>query len=98
MDPYHSWKLADCDGPNGLNRLRVSVDRGCLQGGVLSPLLWSLVVDRLLECFSGECLYTQGYTDDLALLTTGKFPSTVPELMLRALNIVQRWCRAICQS
>jgi hypothetical protein len=24
-----------------------SVTRGCLQGGILSPLLWSLVVDEL---------------------------------------------------
>jgi hypothetical protein len=28
--------------------LKASVARGCPQGGVLSPLLWSLVVDDLL--------------------------------------------------
>jgi hypothetical protein len=28
--------------------LRVSTVRGCQQGGVLSPLLWCLVVDKLL--------------------------------------------------
>jgi hypothetical protein len=29
-------------------RLKVSVGQECLQGGVLSPLPWSLVVDGLL--------------------------------------------------
>jgi hypothetical protein len=35
----------------------------------------------------------EGYTYDLALLITGKFPSTGSELMQRAQNIVHRWCR-----
>jgi hypothetical protein len=70
-------------------RIRVYVDQGCPQGGVLSPLLWSLVVDTVIAWLNREGLYTQGYADDLALLITGKFPSTVSELMQRALNIVQ---------
>jgi hypothetical protein len=57
--------------------MRVSVDWGFWQGGVLSPLLWSLVVDVFLTQLSEESLYTKGYTDDLALLITGTFPSTV---------------------
>jgi hypothetical protein len=34
--------------------LRVSASRGCPQVGVLSPLLWSLVVDDLLWELSDE--------------------------------------------
>jgi hypothetical protein len=58
------------------------------------------VKDRLLTWLNREGLYTHGCTDDLALLRTGKFCSTVSELMQRTLNIVQSWCRAeeVCQS
>jgi hypothetical protein len=45
-------------------------------------------VDGLLERLNRGGLYTQGYVDDLALLITGKFLSTVSELMQRALNVV----------
>jgi hypothetical protein len=75
-------------------RLRVSVNQGCLQDGVLSPVQWSLVVDGLPAQLNREGLYTQDKADDLALLTTGKFPITLLELMEKALNIGQSWCKA----
>jgi hypothetical protein len=53
-------------------RSRVSVDRESPQRGVLSPVLWSPVLDGHLARFSREGLYTQGYADDLALLLNGK--------------------------
>jgi hypothetical protein len=40
-------------------RLRVSVGWGCPHGGVLSLLLWSLVVDGLLAWLNKECLCMQ---------------------------------------
>jgi hypothetical protein len=40
-----------------------------------------------------EDMHTQGCTDDLALLVTENFLSTISELMQRVLNIVQSWCR-----
>jgi hypothetical protein len=45
--------------------LRASTARGCLQGGVLSPLLWSLVVDDLLWELNSNGYYTVGYADDI---------------------------------
>jgi hypothetical protein len=38
----------------------VAVSRGCLQGGVLSPSLWCLVVNDLLARLSEGGVYTQG--------------------------------------
>jgi hypothetical protein len=46
--------------------VRIVVSRGCLQGGVLSPLLWCLVVDGLIVKFSGSGIYIQGYADDMS--------------------------------
>jgi len=59
----------------------VGVSRGCPQGGVLSPLLWCLVVNELLARLSEGGVYTQGYADDICLLAVGKFPSTVSGLI-----------------
>ena len=52
----------------------VAVSRRCPQGGVLSPLLWCLVVDKLLTRIRGGGVYAQGYADDICLLAVGKFP------------------------
>jgi len=54
----------------------IAVFRGCPQGGVLSPLLWCLVVDGLLARLNEGGVYAQGYADDICLLAVGKFPNT----------------------
>jgi len=71
-----------------------TVARGCPQGGVLSPLLWCLVLDGLLRDLNGSGVYAQGYADDLAIVVNGKFSSTVSGLMQGALQRVERWCRS----
>jgi hypothetical protein len=72
--------------------LEGSVARGCPQGGILSPLLWSLVVDKLVEGLKENGYNTLGYADDIAILDSGKFPYTVSELLQEALSMVQQWC------
>jgi hypothetical protein len=79
--------------------LKASMARGCPQGGVLSPLLWSLVVDELIWELNDSGYYTVGYADDIAILINGKFPQTVSEVLETALCTVQQWCeRQICPS
>jgi hypothetical protein len=75
--------------------LRASAARGCPQGGVLSPLLWSLVVDDLLWELNSNGYYTVGYADDIAVLIIGKFPYTVSKVLQTALCTVQKWCEMI---
>ncbi len=43
--------------------------RRCPQGGVLSHLLLSLVVDDLLELLTSNGIRCQGYADDIVILT-----------------------------
>jgi hypothetical protein len=59
---------------------------------VLSPLLWSLVVDDLLWGLNVDGYYTVGYAEDIAILTQEKFLTTVSEYLQTALYTVQRWC------
>jgi hypothetical protein len=72
--------------------LGVAAAKGCLQGGVLSPLLWSLVMDDLLWALNNSDYYTVGYADGIAILINGKFPQTVSEVLQTALRTVQQWC------
>ncbi|XP_050427717.1 uncharacterized protein LOC126837807 [Adelges cooleyi] len=67
------------------------VRRGCPQGGVLSPLLWCLVLDSLISELNGKW-YAQAYADDLAIVVAGKFPDTIMDLSQQALNTVHKWC------
>jgi hypothetical protein len=79
--------------------LGASAARGCPQGGGLSPLLWSLIVDDLLWGPNSNGYYTVGYADDIAILVNGKFLQTVSEVLQTALCTVQQWCEEqICLS
>jgi len=68
------------------------VSRGCPQGGVLSPLLWCLVVNEMLAMLNEGGVYSQEYADDICLLVVGKFPNTVSGLLKWALYTIEEWC------
>jgi hypothetical protein len=58
------WVKATLEGRQAIAMLgslsrSVAVSRECPQGGVLSPLLWCLVVDELLARLSGGGLFTR---------------------------------------
>jgi len=63
---------------------------GCPQAGVLSPILWNLVVDRLLTITNDVGFNTFGYADDIVIIVQGTriFVHTVREIMQEALNVV----------
>jgi hypothetical protein len=53
------------------------VRRGCPQGGVLSQLLWNMVINSFLRRLNNKSLWAQGFADDIAIVINGKFLSTV---------------------
>jgi len=61
----------------------------CPQGGVLSPLLWCLVVDELLTKLKEAGFLVFGYTDDVAIIVRGNFLDILRERMDEALRITQ---------
>ena len=63
--------------------LTAKVVGGCPQGGVLSPLLWNLVVDRLLIAINNLGFSTFGYADDIVIIVQGKFTHTVRDYTKR---------------
>lgn len=73
--------------------IEVAIARGCPQGGVLSPLEWSIVVDCLLTDLNEANFETQGYADDLVVTVIGNCPTTTSSLMQTALEKIERWCK-----
>jgi len=68
-----------------------NVSRGTPQGGVLSPLLWALVVNKLLSLLEEAGTKVVAYADDVVILLQGKFPQTLCNLMKTALSTLSRW-------
>ena len=68
------------------------VGRGTPQGGVLSPLLWSLVIDSLIRIIESQGIYMQAYADDGVVLVQGPCLMTLSALAQRALTMVHTWC------
>ena len=77
----------------GNTALTRKTTKGCPQGGVLSPLLWSLVVDDLLQNLSKQGFEVVGFADDVVILVRGKFDSTISNRMQVALNYTLNWCK-----
>ncbi len=72
-------------------RTHVIPHRGSPQGGVLSPLVWNLILDSLLRTFQKDSIRVLGYADDILLYITGKSPTTMAEMMERSLRKVLDW-------
>jgi len=72
-------------------------EKGCPQGGVLSPLLWDLVMEEILSVNTEKysSIYTQGFADDLANIASGPDLSTVGEQIQQVLLTTEVWCRQI---
>ena len=71
--------------------LTARVVGGCPHGGVFSPVLWVLVVGRLLVVTNVPGFNNYGYADDIVIIVQGKFGYTVRELTQEALNVVVKW-------
>jgi len=74
-----------------------TVERGCPQGGVLSPLLWNMVVDEILSLMRLNIpqVHSQGFADDLSLYSTGVDLGIVRGHMQAAINMVSEWCSSV---
>lgn len=67
--------------------------KGCPQGACLSPLLWCLVVDSLLENLENNLLDAICFADDVTISVMGRHGTkTMYDRMNQALKIVERWC------
>ena len=65
--------------------------RGTPQGGVLSPLIWNLVIDKLLSNLGNRAVKPTGFADDICITLTGSDEGTMRNIMQNTLNHVVQW-------
>jgi len=68
-----------------------NVSRGISEGRVLSPLLWVIVVKKLLSLLDEAGTNVVANADDVVIILQGKFPQTLCNLMEIALYTLSRW-------
>lgn len=71
----------------------VRATRGNPQGGVLSPLLWLIVMNSLIKRLHEHGFKTLGYADDLCVSCRGKFLSALSDRTQAAIKMVEVWCQ-----
>jgi ribonuclease HI len=78
---------------NGEKRTVISM-RGTPQGGILSPLLWNLVMNNLFS-FTRDKIPCdlQGFADDLLLMARGTDADTLRDVTQRSIYAIEEWCR-----
>jgi len=67
------------------------VNSGTPPGGVLSPLLWNIAVNKLLRILEGGGCKVVAYADDVAIIFNGKYPQALCDLLTAKLNILSEW-------
>ena len=75
----------------GGSSVRRFVNRGTPQGGVLSPFLWVVTLNQLLHRMERGGFRVIAYADDVVVITKGKFPQTLCDLMETALATLSSW-------
>ncbi len=68
-----------------------ALTKGTPQGGVLSPILWNLAFDSLLQKFDKGTVEIFGYADDACLITTAHDPKIARKRMQDAVNKCTAW-------
>jgi len=73
----------------------VTTPGGCPRGGVLSPLLWSLMVDELLTRLASKGIQCQGYADDIVIIAQGKFKEALCDIIQLGLRMTSDWLNEV---
>ena len=64
-----------------------------MQEGVLYPLLWSLVVDKLLHLLTDQRCHPIGYADDILVIVHGMHLDGLMGVMQQTLKVVDIFTR-----
>eukprot|EP00116_Pleurobrachia_bachei_P001378 sb/3461640/ len=70
------------------------ISQGCPQGGVLSPLLWLIVIDDILKKGPKDIpALINGFADDLCCLAEGNDLKVMKQRMQKSATYINNWCK-----
>lgn len=72
--------------------IKWKMERGCIQGSVLGPLMWNLVVNEILDNRNVQ-EYITAYADDITLVISGKTEKELYNKAQRTLDEVSKWAQ-----
>ena len=79
---------------NGCGKTR-SLGQGTPQGGVMSPIVWNIAFDELLEIGNNGAGTMVGYADDACFIITGHDPRALRDRAQELINDAVGWGRKV---
>lgn len=68
-------------------------NKGCIQGSVLGPLFWSLIIDPILRLRLPSNCHIMAYADDITIVVSDANPELAIKQTQRILNKVMNWSK-----
>jgi Reverse transcriptase (RNA-dependent DNA polymerase) len=75
-----------------MEQVTIRTTRGCPHGCVLSFLLWSLVIKKLLTDLDSQGYEVFGFADNIVIMVKGKVDSVLSERMQTGLRCGLKLC------
>jgi ribonuclease HI len=74
--------------------IKYKPNKGCPQGGCLSPLLWCFVIDPLIAKLRALGFKVIAYADDIFILISGKYKliNSLLDKMADGIKTIEEWC------
>ncbi|UYV73425.1 hypothetical protein LAZ67_10003139 [Cordylochernes scorpioides] len=70
------------------------LSKGCPQGGPLSPTLWNIIINEILNNSLDDNCETIGYADDITLICWNKTPEQLRKTIENVLRKINKWCES----
>lgn len=70
------------------------LSKGTPQGGVLSPLLWNIILDEMLVDFDLPNCELIAYADDVTVVCWDKNEAQLRNRIIDAMHRIKRWCES----
>ncbi|UYV60624.1 K02A2.6-like [Cordylochernes scorpioides] len=70
------------------------LSKGCPQGVPLSPTLWNILINEILNNSLDDNCETIGYADDITLICWNKTPEQLRKTIDNVLRKINKWCES----
>lgn len=88
LDVLHNRKIVY---DTGNKVLEYSLKEGSPQGSPLSPIIWNLLIEEVLEKDYPRDVLVQGFADDITIVANGKSRKEIESKANASLRIIEEW-------